>query len=231
MLAEVGHFEVIAGRKCDRPASICPDIETLYSVPYLLIHRADLHNVLLDRAVAAEVDIYLDSSCVYRSLIPSAAIQSNPLLQPLINDPAETYWRGPKAHIIGHPISNGTFYNFVLCDLGTPPVGLVPKCASTILRTPKTFKTSWPDLRAFGGADAITLGAKPESLVKGGILLTDLVKRNMITDTRAARPKWVQGAAKRNPNHWDDSEFQPLLFGYEVYQEVGPRQNPEASFR
>lgn len=175
-----------------------PGLEQLYGSPYLLIHRADLHTVLLDKAYAVGVDIKLNSyvsaiheaepsvslgdgtklgadlvigadgksftcfvsclngaklrsrtglksnvrkavlggqdvrinfspSCVYRTLVPASAMKSNPLLRPLIDDPEAIYWLGPSGHIIGYPISNGTMYNFVLCDSSTPPVGLVPE--------------------------------------------------------------------------------------------------------
>lgn len=163
-----------------------------YGEPYLLIHRAHLHQALLDGARAVGVDIKLDAhvqavdeskpsvtlqrddkelvadlilgadgtchrcptespcdlivadintglkstirkailngqdsqirfspSCVYRTLIPSAAMLSNPLLAPLVNEPKAIYWLGPRAHIIAYPISNGSLYNFVLCDSST----------------------------------------------------------------------------------------------------------------
>lgn len=38
-----------------------PDIEKLYGAPYLLIHRAELHQVLVKRAYAVGVKIELDT--------------------------------------------------------------------------------------------------------------------------------------------------------------------------
>jgi salicylate hydroxylase len=74
-----------------------------------------------------DVEIRFSSSCVYRTLIPAAAMRENSALQSLLDEPVAMYWVGPKAHVIGYPISNGDVYNFVLCDSSTPPVGLISK--------------------------------------------------------------------------------------------------------
>ncbi|RAK97691.1 putative salicylate hydroxylase [Aspergillus ibericus CBS 121593] len=131
-----------------------------------VIHRADLHNALIERTLTlsnvelrvnspvAEVqfdpaavvlangnvvegdiviaadgiksalrDQLLDESSVkaiptgdaaYRIMLPRSALESDPELKTLVDEPQATRWLGPGRHIIAYPVRNHDMYNVVL---------------------------------------------------------------------------------------------------------------------
>lgn len=246
-----------------------------------------------------DVNIRFSPSCVYRTLIPATSLQEDPQLQRLVDHPDAMYWLGPKGHIIGYPISNGTLYNFVLCDSSSPPVGLISKVVplsevqarfgdwDPVVRqlidlVPEPLKwqlaeveepRSWvsqsgkvvmigdashamvPHL-AQGAAMAFEDAAALAVCVDHAVHVKELpalmrhfqdLRRgrcyHILREARelgetwhlpdgpdqrerdqqmrqAGRANWTQACEKSNPNRWDDSKFQPLLFGYDASHEV-----------
>ena len=131
-----------------------------------VIHRADLHNALIERALAlsnvelrvnspvAEVQFdpaavvlangtvvegdiviaadgiksslrgqLLDESSIkaiptgdaaYRIMLPRSALENDPELKALVDEPQATRWLGPGRHVIAYPVRNHEMYNVVL---------------------------------------------------------------------------------------------------------------------
>ncbi|PWY91983.1 salicylate hydroxylase [Aspergillus sclerotioniger CBS 115572] len=131
-----------------------------------VIHRADLHNALIEQALAlsnvelrvnspvAEVQFdpaavilangtvvegdiviaadgiksllrgqLLDESSIkaiptgdaaYRIMLPRSALENDPELKTLVDEPQATRWLGPGRHVIAYPVRNHEMYNVVL---------------------------------------------------------------------------------------------------------------------
>ncbi|OJK02363.1 hypothetical protein ASPACDRAFT_41187 [Aspergillus aculeatus ATCC 16872] len=132
----------------------------------VVIHRADLHNALIDQALALSnvklrvnstvTDVQFDPAAVtlaggtvvkgdvviaadgiksgirgqllndysckaiptgdaaYRIMLPRSALESDPELKALMDEPQATRWLGPNRHIIAYPVRNHELYNVVL---------------------------------------------------------------------------------------------------------------------
>ncbi|PYI18023.1 FAD/NAD(P)-binding domain-containing protein [Aspergillus japonicus CBS 114.51] len=132
----------------------------------VVIHRADLHNALIDQALALSnvelrvnstvTDVQFDQAAVtladgtvvkgdvviaadgiksgirgqllndysckaiptgdaaYRIMLPRSALESDPELKALMDEPQATRWLGPNRHIIAYPVRNHELYNVVL---------------------------------------------------------------------------------------------------------------------
>lgn len=132
----------------------------------VVIHRADLHNALIDRALALpNVELRVNSTvtevefdparislangvtmqadliigadgikstvrghllqdskiraiatgdAAYRIMLPRGAMENDPELKKLIDEPQATRWLGPDRHIIAYPVRNHELYNVVL---------------------------------------------------------------------------------------------------------------------
>lgn len=48
---------------------------------------------------------------------------ADPILKPLIENPAANCWIGDEGHIMAYPIRNGSLYNFVMCHPGSVAIG------------------------------------------------------------------------------------------------------------
>ncbi|PYH87654.1 salicylate hydroxylase [Aspergillus ellipticus CBS 707.79] len=131
-----------------------------------VIHRADLHNALIDQALAlSNVELRVDSTvtrvqfdravvtlangttvegdiviaadgiksairgqllnespikaiptgdAAYRIMLPRSALENDPELKVLVDEPQATRWLGPGRHIIAYPVRNHELYNVVL---------------------------------------------------------------------------------------------------------------------
>ncbi|EAW11328.1 putative salicylate hydroxylase [Aspergillus clavatus NRRL 1] len=132
----------------------------------VVVHRADLHDALIEKALAlANVDLRVNSTvtnvsfsppsvtladgtvvhgdvviaadgiksvirdqllgdaatkavptgdAAYRIMLPRGAMESDPELRDLIDEPQATRWIGPHRHIIAYPVRNHELYNIVL---------------------------------------------------------------------------------------------------------------------
>ncbi|GIJ82700.1 hypothetical protein Asppvi_001211 [Aspergillus pseudoviridinutans] len=132
----------------------------------VVVHRADLHNALIEKAVALEnVQVQVNSTvtrvrfdppavtladgtvvhgdvvlaadgikssirdqllgkdatkavptgdAAYRIMLPRSAMENDPELKQLIDEPQATRWIGPYRHIIAYPVRNHQLYNIVL---------------------------------------------------------------------------------------------------------------------
>ncbi|KAJ5225704.1 hypothetical protein N7468_006929 [Penicillium chermesinum] len=132
----------------------------------VVIHRADLHNALIDRALALpNVDLHVNSTvtdvsfspasvslangtviggdivlgadgikstirghllgdstlkaiptgdAAYRIVLPRSAMEKDPELRALIDEPQATRWLGPERHIVAYPVRKHELYNMVL---------------------------------------------------------------------------------------------------------------------
>ncbi|KAF7176004.1 hypothetical protein CNMCM7691_000855 [Aspergillus felis] len=132
----------------------------------VVVHRADLHNALIGKAVALEnVQVRVNSTVIrvqfdppavtladgtvlhgdvvlaadgikssirdqllgkdatkavptgdaaYRIMLPRSAMENDPELKQLIDEPQATRWIGPYRHIIAYPVRNHQLYNIVL---------------------------------------------------------------------------------------------------------------------
>ncbi|PWY78346.1 salicylate hydroxylase [Aspergillus heteromorphus CBS 117.55] len=131
-----------------------------------VIHRADLHNALIDQALAlSNVELLVNSTvtrvqfdravvtlangtvvegdvvvaadgiksairgqlldeasikaiptgdAAYRIMLPRSALENDPELRVLVDEPQATRWLGPGRHIIAYPVRNHELYNVVL---------------------------------------------------------------------------------------------------------------------
>lgn len=132
----------------------------------VVVHRADLHNALIEKAMALEnVQVRVNSTvtrvqfdppavtladgtmvqadvvlaadgikssirdqllgkdatkaiptgdAAYRIMLPRCAMENDPELKQLIDEPQATRWIGPYRHIIAYPVRNHQLYNIVL---------------------------------------------------------------------------------------------------------------------
>ncbi|RHZ54632.1 putative salicylate hydroxylase [Aspergillus thermomutatus] len=132
----------------------------------VVVHRADLHDALIEKAVALEnVEVRVNSTvtrvqfdppavtlangtvvygdvviaadgiksgirdqllgaeatkamptgdAAYRIMLPRSAMEHDPELKELIDEPQATRWIGPYRHIIAYPVRNHQLYNIVL---------------------------------------------------------------------------------------------------------------------
>lgn len=67
---------------------------------------------LLTSAPDAPRDI---GDVAYRITIPADKLQTDPELSALVRDPCVTFWCGPGAHMVGHPVRDGIEYNIMIC--------------------------------------------------------------------------------------------------------------------
>lgn len=80
-----------------------------------LVIGADGIRSKVRRSVIGSDDIMpYSTNCAFRATVPAEVMRSDPEISHLMNDINSNFWIGPKRHIVGYPIKNGTLYNLVM---------------------------------------------------------------------------------------------------------------------
>ncbi|KAG2233369.1 hypothetical protein INT48_000372 [Thamnidium elegans] len=54
------------------------------------------------------------TNCAFRATVSAEVMRSDPEISRFMNDVSSNFWIGPKRHVVGYPIKDGTLYNLVM---------------------------------------------------------------------------------------------------------------------
>ena len=70
-----------------------------------------------------QVELQLTDECLFRTMIPKPAIDSDPELLGFFDESTINIWAGPKKHLVMYNVKNGDLLNLVWNDHGDGEVG------------------------------------------------------------------------------------------------------------